>query len=137
LQKQNIGGDERAWRKPEAHRQNSLPFSRLTRIGRRIFRSTKASLSCNNLSAAAMSEHTNFSSSRTRSPLVDMRGRKARGARQGQCEHPWACGARHPRGWGTSLGAAPLGAPMLAPCLTKSCSKPLMSSVSWGRPHPP
>jgi hypothetical protein len=65
LQKHHIGGDEREWRKPEAHEQDFLSFIRLTRIRRRMFWPAEASVSCSNLSAETTYEHVYIASSHT------------------------------------------------------------------------
>jgi hypothetical protein len=48
LQRQNTGGDERAWRTPEACGQDFPIIFRLTQIGCRMFWSIETSVSCNN-----------------------------------------------------------------------------------------
>jgi hypothetical protein len=45
-------------------------FFRLTLIGRRMFRSTEASISCSNLSATVTYEHMDSASSPTRLQLI-------------------------------------------------------------------
>jgi hypothetical protein len=63
LQKHHTRGDEREWRRPEAHGQISLSFFKLTRIERMMFRPIEVSVSCSNLSTMVTYEHADFASS--------------------------------------------------------------------------
>jgi hypothetical protein len=104
-------------------------FFRPTRIEPRMFWSTDASVSCNNISAVATCEHMDLASSPNRLQSISGGGMPGE---PGRCS-PDTPGPTVPKdpGAGATLPRAALpGTLMPAPHLTKSCSKPPASSLS-------
>jgi hypothetical protein len=124
-------GSEKARMKPEAHKQTFLSCFKLTRIRRRMFRPTKASVSCNNLSASMTYEHANSMLSSTRLQLL------GGGAKPGEPDRtsldtPGPTMPEDPGAGVMTPRAVLLGTPMPKPYITKSQSEPLVSSPGWG-----
>jgi hypothetical protein len=86
-------------------------FFRLTLIGRRMFRSTEASISCSNLSATVTYEHMDSASSPTRLQLIGD-GRITREPDRCSPDTPRPAVPKDPRARAASPEAALLGTSM-------------------------
>jgi hypothetical protein len=107
----------------------SSPF-RLTQIRRRMFLSTEARVSCNNLSVAANCEHTASASSPTYLQLIGRGGKWGEPSRY-NLDTPGPVAPEDLRAGAMSPGAALLGTQAPVPRITKSHSKQLTSLPSW------
>jgi hypothetical protein len=108
-----------------------LSFFKLTRIRHKIFLLTEANISCNNLSTVASYKHTSFELSSTRLQSIDGR-RKLGEPDRSSLDTPGLTVPEGPGAGATSPGAAFPDTPMLAPCITKSHSKPSVPLLGWG-----